>query len=290
MTTPSAVADARHSLRALGAVAWEHVPPAELPGVMVELERMRAQLDAARVDVAGLLEQSGAANDVGWASTKDFLTAVAGGRKGAGGGLLRLAAGLEGLPEVRAALREGRLSSDQARTIVNRVAQLPRVDEVRRAAARSFLEKACDLDATDLDRAWPTVVAEIDPDGTLLGGERDLPRSERAAHRARFLALTPDELGGVWVKGYADAESVEEVKAALLPLAAPVSTEPGACGGVPVDLAAGRRGRPARSPGVRTTAATRAKPGRGCGMRWSSSAVAPRRPRFSPRPTACARG
>lgn len=242
MTTCSAVADARDALRALGAVAWEDVPPAELPAVMVELERMRAHLDAARVEVAGLLEHSGAAGDVGWASTKDFLTAVAGGRKGAGGGLVRLAAGLEGLPEVRSALREGRLSSDQARVIANRVAQLPRVDEVRRAAARALLDKARALDATDLDRAWPTVVEEIDPDGRLLGIERDLPRSERAARRARFLAFTSDEMGGAWIKGYADAESVEEVKAALLPLAAPVSTEPGACGGERGDIWAGRRG------------------------------------------------
>lgn len=241
-TSPAAIAVARDAVGAIGAEDWDQVPPAELPGVMVELERMRAQLDAARVEVAGRLEQSGAVGDGGWASTKDFLTAAAGGRKGAGGGLLRLAAGLEGLPEVRAALRDGWLSSDQARAIVNRVGQLPRVEEIRTAAARSLLEKARDLDATDLDRAWPTVVAEIDPDGALLGNERDLPRSERAAHRARFLAFTSDELGGAWIKGYADAEGVEEVKATLLPLAAPVSTEPGSCGGVPADLANGRRG------------------------------------------------
>src|SRR6478672_5588738 len=104
---PSAIAEASAGVALLGAVAWDEMPAADLPGVMVELERMRARLDAARIEVAGLLEHSGAAGDVGWASTKDFLTAVSGGRHGAGGGLLRLAAGLEGLPEVRAALAAG---------------------------------------------------------------------------------------------------------------------------------------------------------------------------------------
>lgn len=248
MLTLSEIAEARAAVAALASVDWEEVSPAELLGVMVELERMRAQLDASRIDVAGRLEQSGAATEVGWASAKDFLTAVSGGRKGAGGGLLRLAAGLEGLPEVRSALEDGWLSSDKARVIANRVALLPRVADLRSAAARSLLEKARDLDATDLDRAWPTVVEEIDPDGALLGSEQDLPRSERAAHRARFLAFTPDELGGAWIKGYADVEGVEEVKAVLMPLAAPVSTEPGACGGVRADLAAGRRGAPCPDP------------------------------------------
>ena len=240
--TPPAITEASAGLALLGAFAWDEMPAAELPDVMVELERMRAQLDAARIEVASRLEQSGVVGDLGWASTKDFLTAVSGGRQGAGGGLLRLAAGLEGLPEVRSALTEGWLSWDKARVISSRVGLLPRVDHLRRAAARSMLAKARELDATDLDRAWPTVVGEIDPDGALLGRELDLPQAERAAHRARFLAFTPDELGGFWIKGYSDAEGAEEVKATLLPLAAPVSTEPGACGGVPVDLVAGRRG------------------------------------------------
>ncbi|HEU5038885.1 MAG TPA: DUF222 domain-containing protein [Nocardioides sp.] len=249
MSTSAAIATAREGVAVLGAVDWDEVPSAELPAAMVELERMRARLDAARVEVAGRLEHTGAAGEVGWASTKDFLTTVSGGRKGAGGGLLRLAAGLEALPEVRRALAEGWLSADKARVIAARVGQLPRVEQVRRAAARSLLDKARELDATDLDRSWSAVVAELDPDGTLLGHEEDLPREERAARNARFLGFTPDEMGGVWIKGYADAESVEEVRAALLPLAAPLASEPGACGGVPGDLAAGRRGTPCPDPG-----------------------------------------
>ena len=238
----AAIDTAREGVASLAAADWDAVPPAELPAVMVELERVRAQLDAVRLEVADRLEQTGAAAEVGWASTKDFLTTVCGGRKGTGGGLLRLAAGLRDLPGVRDALDEGWLSMDKARVIVQRVAQLPRVEEVLRAAERTLLDRAHDLDATDLDRAWPDVVDQIDPDGRLLGHDQDQPRRERAAHAARFLGFTPDELGGVWCKGYGTAEDTELVKATLLPLAAPQTTEPGSCGGVSPDLGAGQRG------------------------------------------------
>ncbi|WP_395658440.1 DUF222 domain-containing protein [Nocardioides sp.] len=237
------------AVAALVGVDWDEVPAGELPGVMVELERVRARLDAARLEVADRLETSGATVGLGWASTKDFLTTVSGGRKGAGGGLLRVAAALRDLPDVRDGLADGWLSEPKARVIARRVGQLPRVEAVRAAAARVLLDKARDLDATDLDRAWPDVIAEIDPDGRLLGRELDLPRAERAAHHARFLGFSPDELGGVRISGYADAESVEEVKAALLPLAVPVPTDPGACGGIAPDLPAGRRGTTCPDPG-----------------------------------------
>ncbi|WP_395659780.1 DUF222 domain-containing protein [Nocardioides sp.] len=242
MDTLAAIDAARRGVGSLLAVDWDDVPPAELPAAMVELERVRAQLDAVRLEVADRLEHTGAAGEVAWASTKDFLTTVAGGRKGTGGGMLRLAAGLRDLPDVRQGLVEGWLSMDKARVIAQRVAQLPRVEEVRRMASRSLLDRAHDLDATDLDRAWSDVVDEIDPDGRLLGADDDEPRHERAAHRARFLGFTPDEVGGAWCKGYGSAEDVELVKATLLPLAAPVTTEPGSCGGELAHLAAGRRG------------------------------------------------
>ncbi|PWN01829.1 hypothetical protein DJ010_17550, partial [Nocardioides silvaticus] len=88
-------------------------------------------------------------------------------------------------------------------------------------------------DATDLDHAFPTVVRELDPDGTLLAADLDKDRAERGAHHARFLSFTPDTLGGVRVKGYSTIEEAELVKSVLMPLSAPVVTEPGACGGEP---------------------------------------------------------
>jgi hypothetical protein len=48
-----------------------------------------------------------------------------------------------------------------------------------------------------------------------------------------FLSLTPDSLGGARIRGYACAEDAERIRATLMPLAAPQTTEPGACGGDP---------------------------------------------------------
>ena len=245
MSTLTAIDMAGEAVARLGETAWAEVPADELPGVMVELERFRARLDAARLEVADRLEQTEAATTVGWASTKDFLTAISGGRKGAGGGLLRLAAALRDLPATRQALADGWLSTDKARVITRRVGQLPHADELRGGAEQLLLERARDLDATDLDHAWPTVVAEIDPDHRLLGHDLSLPRAERAAHRARYLGFQHDQFGGVWLKGYGTAEDVELLKSALMPLAAPVSGTPGDCGGRLSDRTTlGDRGEP----------------------------------------------
>lgn len=250
MFTPSAIDTAAEAVARLGETAWDEVPVEELPGVMIELERIRARLDAARLEVAGRLEHTGAATTMGWASTKDFLTAVSGGRKGAGGGLVRLAEALRELPETRQGLADGWLSADQARVIARRVGHLPRSEELRGTAERLLLTRARDLDATDLDRGWPTVVAEIDPDHRLLGDDLSLPRAERAAHRARFLGFCDDEFGGVWLKGYGSAEDVELVTSTLMPLAAPVSGTPGDCGGRRADRTTlGDRGEPCPEQG-----------------------------------------
>ena len=231
MTHSSALDAAAVAVSELAGVDWSEVPAAELPGVVVVVERIQAQLDAVRLAVAGELEATDAAAAHGWASAKDFLTAVAGGHKGAGGGVLRLQRRLRGLGATRAALVAGELSVAKARVIANRVAQLPRDAAIRAEAERLLLARAAELDATDLDHAWPAVVAELDPDGELLAREQSLGRAERAAHRARFLAFTPDQLGGIRVRGYASLEEVELVKTTLLSLTAPQTTPPGACGG-----------------------------------------------------------
>jgi len=231
MISVPALRSVHETVALLGAETWDDVPIEELAGVMVELEQIRTRLDAVRVEVADRVARTDAATSVGWASAKDFLTAVSGGRKGAGGGLLRLAEGLRELAATRQSVAEGWLSIDKARVISRRVGQLPHVKAVRATAERLLLERARDLDATDLDRAWPGVVAEIDPDQRLLGTDLSRRRAERAAHRARFLSFCDDELGGVWLKGYGTAEDAELVKSVLMPMAAPVGGTPGECGG-----------------------------------------------------------
>ncbi|WP_435769488.1 DUF222 domain-containing protein [Nocardioides sp. SYSU DS0651] len=219
----------------LADVDWDGVEPSALPECAVALARTKAMLDAALLEVADRLQSSGAVTEQGWASAKDFLTHVTGGRKGAGGSLVRAAEQTRELPEVRDAARSGAVSQAQARVIAGRVATLPRVPELRSAAASRMLDLVAThrYDASDLERSFGAVVRELDPDGTLLGDDRDRPLRERGAHGARFLSFAEDTVGGVRVRGYASLEEAEWVKTCLMPLAAPRTTAPGACGGEP---------------------------------------------------------
>lgn len=237
MTSPAALARADAAVQAveeLAGVAWDRVSGADALEAAGKLARLKALVDGALVSVAARLEETGAADDAGWASVKDFLTHVTGGRKGAGAAYARVAKQTAGLPEVRGALTAGKVSSAQAGVIAGRVATLPHDEGLREAVAGKMLGlvEGHGLDATDLDRAFRDVVRELDPDGRLRA-ELDKDRAERGAHHARFLSLTTDAVGGVRVKGYGTIEDAELIKSVLMPLSAPVVTEPGACGGDP---------------------------------------------------------
>jgi hypothetical protein len=232
----------------LAHVPWDDLGGSDALAATLALGELKALVEGALVAVADRLEATGAAEAVGWASTKDFLTHVLGGRKGTGGGIVRVAERTRDLPAVREALVAGAISLAQAGVISRRVTTLPRVPELRDAAADKMLTRIAErgLDATELDQCFPEVVRELDPDGKLLGSELSKEREERGAHQARFLSLTPDTLGGVWIKGYGTPEEAELIKSTLMPLAAPVVTEPGACGGDPDNIsnrdpATGRR-------------------------------------------------
>ena len=230
-----AIAAAVSGVEGLAGVPWAQVEGAELLAAAVDLGRMKAIVDGALVVAAERLEVTDAGAAAGWASAKDLLTHVTGGRKGAGPGLVRVARHTADLPVVREALAAGEISLAQAGVIGGRVATLPQVPALRNQATGALLElvRTHRFDATDLDRSFAEIVHELDPDGTLLGDDRDKDLKERGAHQARFLTLTPDTLGGVRIKGYATLEEAELVKATLMPLAAPLVTEPGACGGDP---------------------------------------------------------
>lgn len=233
---PAAIRALRAALDALAGVPaqeWDGLPAEWQPAAATLLAQVGVVRDSAEVAVAGALAASEAAETYGWADAKDFLTALSGGRKGAGSGLVWLADRLRHLPATRAAMAEGWLSKEKAKVIVTQTTRLPNAPELRAAAEQALLARARDLDATDLGKAFPAVVREIDPDGRLLGSDLGLPQQERAAHRERFLSFAPNDFGGVHIRGYATVEDVELVKATLLPLTAPRPTEPGACGGVP---------------------------------------------------------
>ena len=62
---------------------------------VTEIEALKSTLDALELGVVRELDATSAVKAVGWASTEDFVTAVAGGHKGAGPATVRLAAAVD---------------------------------------------------------------------------------------------------------------------------------------------------------------------------------------------------
>src|ERR1700712_5532419 len=68
--------------------------PQELVATVAALEELRSVLDAVQLQLVAEVEATGAARCEEWASAKDFVTAVGGGRKGDGARAVRLARAL----------------------------------------------------------------------------------------------------------------------------------------------------------------------------------------------------
>src|SRR5829696_1571791 len=79
MSTPTALHTAT---AALTGVDWAAVGGGDLLAASVALGRLKAVVDGALVCVAERLEETRGAEAIGWASTKDLLTHLTGGRKG----------------------------------------------------------------------------------------------------------------------------------------------------------------------------------------------------------------
>lgn len=226
------VESARAELLGLLDVLWAAKRPDDLTATVAGIEKLRSVIDAVELAVLVEMEATNAAAVEGWASTKDFLTAVSGGHKGAGSAMVRLAKAVAGdRGRVAEELANGRISRAQAQVVVDTVERLPVKDSLRSKAEEWMLEHARTLDATDLAKAGRHLVAVMDPEGDERREERRLAREERAAHLGRFLSITDDGAGGVRIKGRTTVEDAAAIKAALLPLAAPQPSAPGACGG-----------------------------------------------------------
>ena len=237
MTPPGALDQATAVAERASVLVGAQWDAVDGPDVVAGVEAIVAAcsfLDAALLRGIERLEATDAVRGLGWASVKDFLTHLTGGHRGTGGGLVRAVEQLRDLPEVQAALESGRVTLPQARAIASKVHTLPRVPQFRTAVAARMLElvDAHGHDASDLQTVFGDVVRELDPDAALVNAEKERAKAERAAHHARHLSFAEDGHGGVRVKGYGTVEDVERIKATLHPLAAPVSSEPGACGGV----------------------------------------------------------
>ena len=237
--------DALAVVRGLDETLWAAQPDDELVETVGLVQRLTAALAAveagavAEVDARDLARRS-----LHYGSTGDWLTHVAGLRRGEGKRRVLRAQALTGpLSRTRAALVQGRVSPGQADLIVAAVGDLPPGHLVRRRGERLMLTQAARLDATELARAGRHLVEVVDPDAADRRLEAALEREERAAHLDRFLWIREDRAGGLRIRGRGSAEDGARLTAALLPL-----TRPAPARQSEVDEETGEPCAPARDP------------------------------------------
>ncbi len=256
----AALAEAARSVEQAAGTMWAARPVEELCVTLEAVAALRAKLDALELAVVQELDAGpagqAALKDAGWASVKDYVTHVTGGRKGAGPATVRLPRQLDQHPAVVEALAGGAVSRVKAQIITAAVEKLPGDRSLRDDAVAFLLEQGQRLSADDLERAARHVLEVVDPDGVDARLERELDRAERAAHLNRNVSLRFDRLGGGHGRLNGSLEDVLLLKTVLLSLAAPQPSEPGACGGDGVCRsgecrASGHQGRDPRDHGAR---------------------------------------
>jgi hypothetical protein len=235
-TPREAVAEAAALLASLSALSWGELGDDELVGVVEACQTVRGAVRAVEAKAIAEIDARDLAREkLGWGSTADWLTHAAGIRHGQGKQTVDHARELVSeRPATLAALAEGRISPEQADVVLDTIDHLPGDAGTREHGEQVLLEQAARLTATELQRRARHVVEVIDPDGTERAREARLDREDRVAHRRRFLSLTDDGAGGIRVKGRGSVEDGATLRAALLPLTAPVPTvDPETCEQIP---------------------------------------------------------
>ena len=221
----------RGEVSGLSGTLWAARARGELMDGVAAIEALKSTLDAVELAMVRELDATGAVKPAGWASTQDFVTAVAGGHKGTGPATVRLASAVEEpvLAPVAEAMADGWLSTAKAHVIERAVDTLPGERDTRERGVVFLLGEAKALDATELKKLARHLISVVDPDGDERRAERELDRLERAAHHDRYLTITDDQAGGAWIKGRCSSEDAELVKSTLIPLAAPQPTAGPVC-------------------------------------------------------------
>jgi hypothetical protein len=251
---PAVLERVRREVRELTSTLWAARSADEKMDTVAEIEALKSTLTAIELQVVRELDATHAVTPLGWASTQDFVTTIAGGHKGCGPATVRLAEAVDTplLAPVGEALADGWLSTAKAHVIERAIDTLPGDPEVRTRGVQVLLDEAKRLDATELRRAARHLAAVIDPDGQERLAEKALDREERAAHHSRHFTLTDDGAGGAWLKGRCTTEDAALLKATLIPLAKPEpaagpTCDPGTCD-IP---GCGHDGRDPRDHGAR---------------------------------------
>ncbi len=248
---PGVLEAIRRQVRELAETLWAARPAQELTDTVTSIEALKSTLEVMQLQVIAELEATGGVRDEGWASARDFVTAVTGGHHGTGPRLVRLAEDLatDLFAPVAAGLRDGWLSSAKAVAITRAIKALPSTSDRPRAVAL-MLDEAKRLNASELAKAGRHLLSVIDPERDDRQLERELDREDRAAHLHRFLSVTDDHAGGAWIRGRCAAEDAALLKTTLQSQAAPTpaaACDPDSCR-VP---GCGHDGRDPRDHGAR---------------------------------------
>lgn len=229
--TPRRLSALRSEVGDLAQTLWAARNRHELMDTVTEVEALKSALDALQLDVVRELEQTGAVKPLGWASTQDFVTSVAGAHHGHGRATIRLAQrtaeALYG--PLSAAMADGWLSTTKAMVIERAIDALPSDPVLRERGLSTLLDDAKRLNATELKKVGRHLLRVIDPDGDDRAAERALEREERAAHLHRHLSIVSDQAGGAWIRGRCSAEDAAILRSTLMPLAAPVPSNAPVC-------------------------------------------------------------
>ena len=222
-TPAGVVADASAQLAGLDELLWAARTPEELVGAVEELEALRCRLAAVQTTVLAEIDaRQVPKTHLGWGSTAEWFTHLAGTHRSTGHRTVRHAGQLvDELPATHAALRAGRVSPEQAAVIADAIDRLPHKPELRGRAEALLLDEATRLNATDLAKAAKHLLAVADPERADRDAEKELEKGDRAAHLGRYLSITEDGAGGVRVRGRGTVEDAATLRTALLPLTAP---------------------------------------------------------------------
>ncbi len=116
----------------------------ELMNTVAEIEALKTTLDAIELGAVRELDATNAVKPVGWASTQDFVTAIAGGHKGTGPAVVRLAQAVDQplMAPVAEGMRDGWLSTAKAQVIERAIDALPSDPDLRSRGVQVLLDEA----------------------------------------------------------------------------------------------------------------------------------------------------
>jgi hypothetical protein len=181
----------------------------------------------AELDSRGIPGQRGAATTVSWLRSVLLVGSKTASR------MLHVARGLRGAPATAEALREGDINVEQAAAVVDTLTDLP--DEVKPEVVgqveAAMLDHAAVLEPAQLRVLGARVLAHVAPDAAEEADRRALEAAEAKAIQKRGLHLSPDDVGGVNLRGSLDPESAAIVRAALDPLTKPNRADDGGLDG-----------------------------------------------------------